>query len=348
MNRQQVVTSRSMVPNLLNRVDPNALSLTKLYAHLAQSGLITRLLELARDEDLGPPGAGHGDITSAACFPAAGHARANQSRVMARVVARQPGVIAGLAAIPDILRAFPGGLQADVIVPDGARVEAGQTLATISGERSHVLVVERTLLNLIGRLSGIATRTATFAAAIPAGLPARLLDTRKTTPGLRVLEKYAVRCGGGLCHRLGLHDAVLIKDNHIAGLALSELGAWVAAAAERGRTLRPDLAFVEVEVDSLEQLRAILHTQQAASTKKRVDFVLLDNMAPATMAAAVAMRDAIPDAITRGESTPRILLEASGGVTLESIASIAQSGVDRISVGGLTHSATQLDVALDL
>jgi nicotinate-nucleotide pyrophosphorylase (carboxylating) len=344
-----------MVPTPLNRVDSNALTLPELYAHLAGSGLITRLLELARDEDLGPPGAllgGSGDITSAACFPATNaHGVASSPsvspsvsprvspRVNARIVARRPGVIAGLAAIPETLRLFPGSLEADVIVADGASVQAGQTLATISGAREHVLVVERTLLNLIGRLSGIATRTAMFAAAIPAGLPARLLDTRKTTPGLRVLEKYAVRCGGGLCHRLGLHDAVLIKDNHIAGLTIAELGPWVASAAERGRNLRPDLAFVEVEVDSLEQLRAILHTQREATPAQRVDFVLLDNMDPTTMAAAVAMRS---------ELTPRILLEASGGVTLDSIAAIARSGVDRISVGGLTHSAVQLDVAMDL
>lgn len=336
-----------MVPTPSIRVDPNALTLPELYAHLAGSGLITRLLELARDEDLGPPGAllgGTGDITSAACFPVTAGLGVASSldvspRVEARIVARRPGVIAGLAAIPEALRLFPGSLEADVIVADGAIVQAGQTLATISGAREHVLVVERTLLNLIGRLSGIATRTAMFAAAIPAGLPARLLDTRKTTPGLRVLEKYAVRCGGGLCHRLGLHDAVLIKDNHIAGLTLTELGPWVASAAERGRNLRPDLAFVEVEVDSLEQLRAILHTQREATPAQRVDFVLLDNMDPATMASAVAMRN---------ELTPRILLEASGGVTLDSIAAIARSGVDRISVGGLTHSAVQLDVAMDL
>jgi nicotinate-nucleotide pyrophosphorylase (carboxylating) len=340
-----------MVPTPSNRVDPNALTHPELYAHLAGSGLITRLLELARDEDLGPPGAllgGTGDITSAACFPATNaHGVASSPSVSprvsppvnARIVARRPGVIAGLAAIPETLRLFPGSLEADVIVADGASVQAGQTLATISGAREHVLVVERTLLNLIGRLSGIATRTAMFAAAIPAGLPARLLDTRKTTPGLRVLEKYAVRCGGGLCHRLGLHDAVLIKDNHIAGLTIAELGPWVANAAERGRSLRPDLAFVEVEVDSLEQLRAILHTQREATPAQRVDFVLLDNMDPTTMAAAVAMRS---------ELTPRILLEASGGVTLDSIAAIARSGVDRISVGGLTHSAVQLDVAMDL
>ncbi len=336
-----------MVPTPSNRVDPNALPLPELYAHLAGSGLITRLLELARDEDLGPQGAllgGSGDITSAACFPATTGLGIAPSprvcpRVEARIVARCPGVIAGLAAIPETMRLFPGSLEADVIVADGASVQAGRTLATISGAREHVLAVERTLLNLVGRLSGIATRTATFAAAIPASCPARLLDTRKTTPGLRVLEKYAVRCGGGLCHRLGLHDAVLIKDNHIAGIAPAALGPWVAAAATRARSLRHDLAFVEVEVDSLEQLSAILESQQHAPPPAHIDFILLDNMEPATMARAVALRNT---------HAPRILLEASGGVTLDSIEAIARSGVDRISVGGLTHSAVQLDVALDL
>lgn len=318
------------------RIDPNTLPLPHLYAHLARSGLVSRLLDLARDEDLGPAGLHHADITSAACF--LGGAPGGPS-TQARVVARRSGTIAGLAAIPDILRAFPGGITADILASDGNPVTPGQTLAKLSGPREHILAVERTLLNLVGRLSGIATRTATFAAAIPASCPARLLDTRKTTPGLRVLEKYAVRCGGGLCHRLGLHDAVLIKDNHIAGIAPAALGPWVAAAATRARSLRQDLAFVEVEVDSLEQLSAILESQQHAPPPAHIDFILLDNMDPATMARAVALRNT---------HAPRILLEASGGVTLDSIEAIARSGVDRISVGGLTHSAVQLDVALDL
>ncbi len=318
------------------RIDPNALTLPDLYAHLARTGLVSRLLELARDEDLGPAGLHHADITSAACFLGGA---AGGPPTEARVVARRNGIIAGLAAIPDILRAFPGALKAEVLASDGDPVTPGQTLARISGPREHILAVERTLLNLIGRLSGIATRTAIFQMTIPASCPARLLDTRKTTPGLRVLEKYAVRCGGGLCHRLGLHDAVLIKDNHIAGIEPAALGPWVAAAATRARSLRHDLAFVEVEVDSLEQLSAILASQQHAPPAAHVDFILLDNMDPATMARAVALRNT---------HAPRILLEASGGVTLDSIEAIARSGVDRISVGGLTHSAVQLDVALDL
>jgi len=168
------------------------------------------------------------------------------------------------------------------------------------------------------------------------GCAAKLLDTRKTTPGLRVLEKYAVRCGGGFCHRLGLHDAVLIKDNHLAGLTPTEVAARVGEAAERAAKLRAGGAkinFFEVEVDTLEQFDALL-TLPAG----KIDFVLLDNMPPAMLAQAVAKRDAA--------GLP-ILLEASGGVNLESIGEIAKSGVDRISVGGLTHQAVSIDIGLD-
>jgi nicotinate-nucleotide pyrophosphorylase (carboxylating) len=259
--------------------------------------------------------------------------------VTAHVVARAEGIIAGLEALPDLISIFPGVLHFKSLTHDGTRVSPHQVLAHITGPRQHVLAAERPLLNLLGRMSGIATRTATFAAAIPAGLAAKLLDTRKTTPGLRVLEKYAVRCGGGLCHRIGLHDALLIKDNHIAGLSAGDLGPWVAAAATRARTLNPDLAFIEVEVDTLDQLESLLAHQRSAPPSEHINFILLDNMDPATLASAVQRRNAL---------VPRILLEASGGVTLNTIAAIASSGVDRISVGGLTHSAIQLDVALDL
>ncbi|MBL9032729.1 MAG: carboxylating nicotinate-nucleotide diphosphorylase [Phycisphaerae bacterium] len=308
--------------------DPNGLPLHALYAALAQSGLIARLLELARDEDLGPAG----DATSAASIPpdAAG------SAIM---VARTGGRIAGLAALPDLALAFGARLRIDTLLRDGHDAQPGQPIARLAGPARDLLAIERTALNLVSRLSGVATRTAAFAARLADarvnGRPAhaRLYDTRKTTPGLRVLEKYAVRCGGGHCHRIGLFDAVLIKDNHLAGVAVPDLPGVVARAAASARAARPAPAFVEVEVDSLDQFRALLTLPRGT-----VDIVLLDNMTLDQLRHAVALRDA---------SASRPELEASGGVTLDSVRAIAQTGVDRISAGTLTHGATWLDIALD-
>ena len=234
--------------------DLNALTLSDLYTELARQGFVRRLLELARDEDLGPPTPGRapwrGDVTSTAGL-------ASGADGTATLTARQGGVIAGLATIPELLEVF--GVQARWIpaAADGWRVEAGTTLGRLSGPLSQVLAVERTLLNLVSRLSGVATRTASFVQAV-AGIDVQLLDTRKTTPGLRVLEKYAVRCGGGFCHRMGLHDALLIKDNHLAGISPDRLAAFVKAAVERARAAAAqsgrELRFAEVEVDSLDQL----------------------------------------------------------------------------------------------
>ncbi len=331
-------------------VDPNTLPLAALYESLSGGGLVRRLIELARDEDLGlgpapiraGEGAGKGgagaaegatsigDITTMACV-------GPEARAEAALVARSAGVVAGLAAAPDVLGVFATDCRFEARARDGEAVAAGTVLGLLRGPMDEVLEVERTLLNLVGRLSGIATRTAEFVAALAgAGATrARLYDTRKTTPGLRMLEKYAVRCGGGCCHRVGLYDAVLIKDNHIAGVGVGELAEFVRAAAGRARKLAPGpLAFVEVEVDSLEQFEALL-TLPAGT----IDIVLLDNMAPAVMARAAGRRDAM---------RPALQLEASGGITLETIGTVARSGVDRISVGGLTHHAVSLDVALDV
>ncbi len=319
--------------------DLNSLPLPSLFLELSRDGAPRRLLELARDEDLGPLGSPAGDITGVAW------GGGNQP-TRARLVVRTQGVIAGLAAAPILLDLFAPSCRLNPLMRDGQTAAPGATLALLDGPLGEILALERTLLNLIGRLSGVATLTARHVRAIELEAPgsrARLCDTRKTTPGLRALEKYAVRCGGGTLHRLGLHDAVLIKDNHIAAtptltptltpaLTPTRLAERVAEASTRARALRP-LRFVEVEVDSLEQLGPLLELPAGV-----VDIILLDNMTPPMLRDGVALRDELKAAT---------LLEASGGVTLETIGAVARAGVDRISVGALTHSAPALDVALD-
>jgi nicotinate-nucleotide pyrophosphorylase (carboxylating) len=300
------------------RDDWNDLPLPALYARLASGGLVDRLLRLAREEDLG---ARPLDLTTAA-MDLTGDATA-------RLVAREGMIVAGLACMPELLAVFAPGSSWSPACADGERASAGVTLGELTGPARELLALERTTLNLVGRLSGVATGTARYVEAV-AGTKARVLDTRKTTPGLRVLEKYAVRCGGGHCHRMGLHDAVLIKDNHLAGLTPEMIAERVTEAAARARRVADPL-FVEVEVDTVEQLEGALRASG-------VDIVLLDNMDGATMRRAVAMRD---------ERAPGVLLEASGGVRLETIRAIAETGVDRISCGALTHQATSVDVALD-
>lgn len=304
--------------------DVNDLPLDQLYARLTANGAVRRLFELARDEDVG-----QGDITSAVCI---------EPDVRARgvIVARSGGTIAGMAALPDLLAVFGSQLSLRVLVSDGQNVPHMTRLAQLTGLWRDILAVERTALNLLGRLSGIATLTAAYVQAARALGPVRaaIYDTRKTTPGLRALEKYAVRCGGGRCHRLGLHDAVLIKDNHLVGKTEADLPRLVAEAARRARTRTPPPAFVEVEVGSLDRLRTML-----ALPRGTIDVILLDNMSLGDLARAVAMRDA-------SESRPQ--LEASGGVRLENVAAIARTGVDRISAGAITHSAPALDLALEI
>jgi nicotinate-nucleotide pyrophosphorylase (carboxylating) len=303
--------------------DWNALPLPRLYERLSAGGSARRLMELAREEDVGA-----GDVTSAVCVGA-------DERATGRIVARNGGVVSGLAALPGLIEVYGGRLDLKPETDDGRSVDAGVALATLSGPKRDLLTLERAALNLLGRLCGIATLTARFARAMTAGgaVRAGLYDTRKTTPGLRVLEKYAVRCGGGMCHRVGLFDAVLIKDNHIAGVGLDRLAEVVAAAAKRARTEYRDLQFVEVEVDSLAQLDRVLSMEPGL-----VDIVLLDNMNPSQLCRAVSMRDA-----SRGKPQ----LEASGGVSLETVREIAGTGVERISAGTLTHGAVCLDVAMD-
>jgi nicotinate-nucleotide pyrophosphorylase (carboxylating) len=278
------------------------------------------LIDLALAEDLGDIG----DVTTAATIPAgvAGGAR---------LMARGPGIVAGLPVAERLLARF--GLLAGWMPEraDGDAVLAGDTIASVAGPIRAILSLERVLLNFLQRLGGVATLTARYVSAA-AGTRAKILDTRKTTPGWRALEKYAVRCGGGTNHRFGLFDAVLIKDNHLAWLASSPGAAEpIAAAVAAARLIVPAGGFVEVEVDSLEQLDRALAC--------RPDVILVDNLGPEALAEAVRRRDA------RG---PGVLLESSGGVTLAAVRALAETGVDRISVGALTHSAPALDIALDL
>jgi nicotinate-nucleotide pyrophosphorylase (carboxylating) len=300
-----------------------------LYALFARTGLIRRLCELSRDEDLGARGPLAGDITSRVCLD-------STRKVTTAMVVRSGGVVSGLAVLPDLIQAFGGGVEFIASTQDGQTVSPGATIATLSGMEQDVLTLERAALNVVGRLSGVATRTETFVREMSSngGVRSHLYDTRKTTPGLRVLEKYAVRCGGGRCHRIGLYDAVLIKDNHLAGVALQDLTEFVAGAARRARAERPDLLFVEVEVDSLVQLEQVLKAEPGL-----IDVVLVDNMGPDDLRRAVELRDG---------SNSRPQLEASGGVRFETVRAIAETGVERISAGTLTHGAVWLDVALDI
>jgi nicotinate-nucleotide pyrophosphorylase (carboxylating) len=312
--------------------DLNDLDLPELYAYLSRSGLISRLVEIARDEDLGEEWE-TGDVTSRALV--LGGARAN-----GLLVARRAGVVSGLAIVPEVLHFF----RADVDlasargIEDGSHVEAGTVIGTLVGNLRTMLSAERTALNFLGRLSGIATRTAEFVSLIK-GTRARIFDTRKTTPGLRHLEKYAVRCGGGHCHRVGLWDAALIKDNHLAGVSLDDLPEFVERAAKLAReeATRDGLRFMELELDSLEQFERLLAAD--ALRNAGIDIVLLDNMPADQLRRAVELRDA---------AKSRVQLEASGGIGRENLREIAESGVDRISLGTLTHSAPWLDIALDV
>ena len=271
--------------------------------------LVERAVAAALEEDLGQAG----DITTDPIIPA--HATAE-----AEIVARKEGVIAGLDLAAASFKALDPDSQFVADVADGARVAAGARLGRIQGKARALLSAERVALNFLGHLSGIATLTAAYVAAVE-GTKARIACTRKTTPGLRAFEKYAVRAGGGINHRFGLYDAVLVKDNHIAAAG----GLAQALAKLRART--GHLVKVEVEVDTLDQLDEALHFP--------IDAVLLDNMDAATLKKAVAL--------VKG----RVLTEASGGVSLETVRKIAETGVDLISVGALTHSAARLDLALE-
>ncbi len=280
-----------------------------------QSASIT-LIRLALAEDLGETG----DRTSFATIPPV-------KRATALFVARGAGVVAGLPVAKSVCEAVDVQLRFEAKSTDGSSVARGTVLATVTGSLRSILAAERTALNFLQRLSGIATLTRRYVDAV-AGLPVQILDTRKTTPGWRLLEKYAVRCGGGTNHRIGLYDAILIKDNHIAGIVGPNP---VRRSVELARAYLGNAGLsVEVEVDSIEQLEEVLPAKP--------EIVLLDNMTLDLLRACVALRNRL---------APGTLLEASGGVTLVTLRAIAETGVDRISVGALTHSAPAFDIGLD-
>ncbi len=273
--------------------------------------IIDEAVTRALDEDLGRAG----DITSIATTPV-------NTPAHAVMVARQAGVIAGLPLAVAAFQKLSHEIRIQAYARDGKAVAKGMTLLTIAGPARAVLAGERTALNFVGRLSGIATLTADYV-AITSNSKLRICCTRKTTPGLRALEKYAVRCGGGFNHRFGLDDAILIKDNHIA------VAGGITAVLQRARAHAGHLVKIEIEVDTLDQLREVLDTGLA-------DVVMLDNMDIPALYEAVKIADG------------RVVLEVSGGVTLASIPEIAKTGVDYASSGALTHSAPNFDVALDI
>lgn len=262
------------------------------------------------------------DLTCAALIDSAEIATIN-------VVVRRDGVLAGGPVAELVFGRLDPNVRWEPIVVDGAHVSAQTVVARASGSLRSLLIGERTALNFLMHLSGVATQTQKFVEAV-AGTNAVILDTRKTLPGWRALEKYAVRCGGGTNHRMGLHDGVLIKDNHLAAWSRRQESATIADAIRQARAVSPAGIAIEVEVDTLDQLRDALAGEP--------DIVLLDNMGPPTLREAVRLRDQI---------APAVRLEASGGITLSNAREIALTGVDRISIGALTHSAPALDLAFD-
>ncbi len=273
--------------------------------------LVEHLLRTAFAEDLGRAG----DLTTDAIVPA-------ELAAVATIGVRKPGVIAGLEIATQAFTLYDPAVQVELLAADGDRVAPGDVVARLRGPARALLTAERTALNLLGRLSGIATATRALVDAVE-GTGAQIVCTRKTTPGLRALEKYAVRAGGGANHRFGLDDAVLIKDNHVA------IAGGVTEAVRRVKGRVGHLVKVEVEVDSLAQLDELLALDG-------VDVVLLDNFTPEELAEAVRRVGG------------RLITEASGGITPDKVRAVAEAGVDLISVGWLTHSAPNLDVGLDL
>ncbi|MFC7378710.1 carboxylating nicotinate-nucleotide diphosphorylase [Brevundimonas sp. GCM10030266] len=271
--------------------------------------LIEPVVRLALAEDLGRAG----DVTAKACIP-------EGARMRAVFAARKPGVLAGIDCVRLAVLAMDPDASVELKLRDGDPFEVGAVLAEVEADARAFLSAERTALNLLGRLCGIATLTRAYVDAVE-GTGARIADTRKTTPGLRALEKHAVLCGGGLNHRFGLDDAILIKDNHVA------VCGGVGEAVRRAKAAAGHLMKVEVEVDGLDQLDEAL--------AERPDVIMLDNFS----------LDDLRTAVSRVAG--RVTLEASGGVNLETVRAIAETGVDVISVGALTHSAASLDIGLD-
>jgi nicotinate-nucleotide pyrophosphorylase (carboxylating) len=308
----KVVIPEAVRSTAIRDLDPQVPSMSFLCPDAFLSPLaIDEAVTRALAEDLGRAG----DVTSIATIP-------EGTRGSAVMKAREAGVVAGLAVAEAVFRRLDSSVEIAGDLRDGAAVQAKTVLMSISGDARALLSAERTALNFVGHLSGIATAAHEFVRLV-AHTRARVCCTRKTTPGLRALQKYAVRCGGGYNHRFGLDDAILIKDNHIA------VAGGVRAVLERAKAAAGHLVKIEIEVDTLEQLETVLEVGLA-------DAVLLDNMSPATMKQAVAM------------VAGRLTIEASGGITHASAAAIAESGVDYLSSGAITHSSPNLDVGLDI
>ena len=261
---------------------------------------------------------GQGDITTDALIPP-------DIRGAGTLVAKTTGVVAGVEVALEVFRQTDPSVETRVLMSDGSAVSPGDVVAEVEGSVAGILKGERVALNFVQRLSGIATATSTYVNAVQ-GTGARIIDTRKTVPGLRQLEKYAVRVGGGHNHRYNLADGILIKDNHIAALRAQELG--LVEIVRRARDNSPHTVKVEIEVESVEEAREALEA--------RADVIMLDNMPPEEMRRVVAM--------TMG----RCLLEASGGINLDTVRAVAETGVDLISVGALTHSVRAMDISLDM
>jgi len=285
-----------------------------------QEAALRQLIETARDEDLGPH---RDDITSRLLVP-------ETLTCTARMTSREPGMLCGLALVPFIIQAYDNAVTCDAQLTDGDASAAGSVACTFNGSLRSILAIERVALNFCCHLSGIASLTRRYADAI-AHTKARVYDTRKTIPGLRGLAKYAVACGRGANHRMGLHDAVLVKDNHIAHTPTDRLEATIRDLVALAKAEPSPPEFVEVEVDTLDQYQRVLNTG--------LDLILLDNMPVPQLEEAVRLRDA---------QQPGVELEASGGITLDTIRAVAETGVDRIAVGAITHSAPQLDLGLDI
>jgi nicotinate-nucleotide pyrophosphorylase (carboxylating) len=301
---------------------------------------VRALIGLAVREDVGR-GEAAGDLTVRVAIP-------GTLRGEGRIVARREGVICGTVLIGEILRAYGGGagnVEFAIETADGQRAGRGQTAAVLRGSVGRILTAERVILNFLGHLSGVATATRRYVDLVagvktPSGRPALICDTRKTTPGFRALDKYAVRCGGGVNHRMGLYDGVILKDNHLAALR-EKYGAGLSLGELTGRIRRelPPEVLVWLEVDTLEQL-----AEELRGEGQGADIVIVDNFSTQMMREAVRMREGGGG---RGGAARRPLLEASGGITEETVAAVAETGVDRISIGALTHSSGGLDLSMD-
>ncbi len=276
------------------------------------------LIKLSLEEDLNQVG----DLTCQALIEAT-----DQAEI--QIVARENGVLAGLPLASLVFSEVDSDVVCTPHLSDGDVLESGSVIATCSGPLASILIGERTVLNFMTHLCGVASLTAKYVQAIQ-GTRATILDTRKTLPGWRILEKYAVTAGGGTNHRMGLYDGILIKDNHLAGWATRNSNSTIADAIRQARTSVDGEKGIEVEVDTLDQLVDALQAKP--------EIVLLDNMPPKILKQAIQLRN---------ENSPTTLLEASGGINLESIRSVAETGVERISIGALTHSAVSLDLGFD-